>query len=892
MFSRWKKKGGLILAAVLMFTQLGSMGCGKAVYASEKEAAILQDTNFTGSLWDDGIWTVSPSTWDNVSFSYFTYADDEWMATESEEGTSGFKFWMANGGEYTLTQWVDSLPAGTYTLTSYVMGSGADVSLKVNDSVSDSVSLAGYNQWQKVSATFEVSEDGAGATVGFDVDVATDGWGYLDQLSMTIKSGDDEEDIPEDNPDTGDIEVEPVESDIYVEHVALSDDFITGADISSYLALVDSGAKFYDFDGNELDKQGFFNFLADNGTNWVRIRVWNNPYDASGNGYGGGNNDLAKAIEMGKLATNAGMKVLIDFHYSDFWADPAKQQAPKAWSAMSVSEKEEAVAEYTTDSLNALLAAGVDVEMVQIGNETTSKFVGESSWINICKLFNAGAGAVRAIDPQIMVAIHFTNPERSGNYATLAKYLNDNDVDYDVFASSYYPYWHGTLDNLSSVLSNVAKTYGKKVMVAETSWAYTLDDGDGHDNTVRVNNNDKDQPYNFSVQGQATEISSVVKTVSNITNGIGVFYWEAAWLPVQYAYDEAGNLDQTILASNKQEWEANGSGWASSYAGEYDANDAGKWFGGSAVDNQAWFDFTGHPLETAKIYNLVRTGTTTPVTVTSIDVADVEVELSNAASVELPETAVVSYNNGATETVQVSWEESSLEEAVASGIGSYTIKGTVTVKDELHEVEINLVITADNLIVNGGFESGLDNWNVTGFNTSDAASNSRTGKGCLHFYTANSGDSMTATQEVVVDAGIYKLSAFLQGGDASSSDVFTVSAAVGDEVYSVNGKVDGWKVWDNLVTEEIVVTEDNTTVTVTLSVSDTTGGVWGSFDDVTLVKVSDYSAPSITPDEKEETDNEAVVPATPVVPTVVVQAVVKVVTVIVKVVKTILGWFR
>jgi len=296
MFSRWKKKGGLILAAVLMFTQLGSMGCGKAVYASEEEAAILQDANFTGSLWDDGIWTVSPSTWDNVSFSYFTYADDEWMATESEEGTSGFKFWMANGGEYTLTQWVDSLPAGTYTLTSYVMGSGADVSLKVNDSVSDSVSLAGYNQWQKVSATFEVSEDGAGATVGFDVDVATDGWGYLDQLSMAIKSGDDEEDIPEDNPDTGDIEVEPVESDIYVEHVALSDDFITGADISSYLSLVDSGAKFYDFDGNELDKQGFFNFLADNGTNWVRIRVWNNPYDASGNGYGGGNNDLAKAI--------------------------------------------------------------------------------------------------------------------------------------------------------------------------------------------------------------------------------------------------------------------------------------------------------------------------------------------------------------------------------------------------------------------------------------------------------------------------------------------------------------------------------------------------------------------------------------------------------------------
>ena len=138
----------------------------------------------------------------------------------------------------------------------------------------------------------------------------------------------------------------------------------------------------------------------------------------------------------------------------------------------SVAEKEEAIYNYTTESLNYLLSSGVDVGMVQIGNETTSKFCGESSRNNICTLFNAGSKAVREVSGDIMVAIHFTNPERSGNYAKLAGYLDTYSVDYDVFASSYYPYWHGTISNLTSVLKNVAETYNKKVMVAETSWAF------------------------------------------------------------------------------------------------------------------------------------------------------------------------------------------------------------------------------------------------------------------------------------------------------------------------------------------------------------------------------------------------------------------------------------
>ena len=142
-----------------------------------------------------------------------------------------------------------------------------------------------------------------------------------------------------------------------------------------------------------------------------------------------------------------------------------------------------------------MLEAGVDVGMVQIGNETTGGFCGETDWYNMNKLFDAGCDALHDFNQSqgtdIKAVLHFTNPEKEGAYATYAANLADYDgdgnkegVSYDVFASSYYPYWHGTMSNLTSVLTDVAQKYNKYVMVAETSWATTYDDGDGHSNTI------------------------------------------------------------------------------------------------------------------------------------------------------------------------------------------------------------------------------------------------------------------------------------------------------------------------------------------------------------------------------------------------------------------------
>ena len=195
------------------------------------------------------------------------------------------------------------------------------------------------------------------------------------------------------------------------------------------------------------------------------------------------------------------------------------------------------------------------------------------------------------------MAVHFANPEKAGSYESYGKQLDLHGVDYDVFASSYYPYWHGSLDHLANVLNHISDTYGKKVMVAETSYAYTSLDTDYYGNTIDAGGGVAGYP--LTLQGQADMVRDVTDTVVNkMHNGIGIFYWEGTWISV-------GGKD---YASNLAIWEKYGSGWASSYAGEYDPHDAGTWYGGCAVDNQAFFDRNGKVTEAIKVFGLMKNG--------------------------------------------------------------------------------------------------------------------------------------------------------------------------------------------------------------------------------------------------------------------------------------------
>ena len=405
----------------------------------------------------------------------------------------------------------------------------------------------------------------------------------------------------------------PVKDDITVEKINFqSPDFIKGMDVSSVISLENAGVTFKNENGQTED---LLKILADNGVNYIRVRVWNNPYNDDGNGYGGGNNDLAKACAIGARAAQYGLKLLVDFHYSDFWADPAKQKAPKAWQNLTVAQKVNAVYDYTLSSLNQIKAVGADVGMVQIGNETTSGIAGVSATADKAKIFNAGASAVRSFDKNALVAIHYTNPEKTSTIKWFADALNQYKVDYDVFATSYYPYWHGSLTNLTNVFDYVADTYGKYTMVAETSYAFTLEDTDGHENTVsQWNNNTGDNLlWDFSVQGQADEVRAVMNAVNNVHNakGLGVFYWEGAWITVGDTTGLSGNAFTRQYNQNKALWEQYGCGWASSYSADFDPDDAGLYYGGSAVDNQAFFDAKGVALPSLHVFKNVDNGSIT-----------------------------------------------------------------------------------------------------------------------------------------------------------------------------------------------------------------------------------------------------------------------------------------
>lgn len=367
---------------------------------------------------------------------------------------------------------------------------------------------------------------------------------------------------------------------------------IKGVDVSSVISLEESGVRFKNESGAEQD---IFQTLKESGVNYVRVRIWNDPYDSQGRTYGGGNCDVDNAVKIAQRCGKYGLKLLLDFHYSDFWADPGKQFAPKAWKNFSVSQKEQAVKEFTSSSLKKIAAAGAEIGMVQIGNETNTGMAGETDWQNVCRLMNAGASAVREFDRKTLVAVHFTNPEKQNWYMTLAGYLDKYKVDYDVFSSSYYPYWHGTMNNLTYVLGQVAEKYGKYVMVAETSWANTFADYDGFTNTI-ANKNDLGSyvSYDISPAGQAKAVSDVFAAVAAVgPRGIGAFYWEPAWMAVGSSVQECRPL-----------WEKHGSGWASEAASEYQ-EDAKKYHGGSAVDNQSLFSPDGTPL-TLKLFSYIK----------------------------------------------------------------------------------------------------------------------------------------------------------------------------------------------------------------------------------------------------------------------------------------------
>ena len=663
-------------------------------------------------------------------------------------------------------------------------------------------------------------------------------------FSIFVVSCDEKNEEPDLKPNVEEPDLKPnvevnVESDsLYVQKVEnLKDNFIFGADISSVISLEQAGVKYYDYNGQEAD---LIKTMAENGINYIRVRVWNDPYDSEGRGYGGGNCDLAKAIEIGKRATKYGLRLLVDFHYSDFWADPVKQQIPKAWRALEYEAVDPgeytmdmALYEYTKNSLQAFKDAGVDVGMVQIGNETNGYMCGSKAWDVITTLMKAGSKAVREVLPKAKVVLHFANPEKVERFPDYSAKLKQYNVDYDVFASSYYPYYHGTLDNLAKVLSDVAKNYGKQVMVAETSYAYCDEDFDQSGGGVAAGGGVV-KLYPFTIQGQANHLRNLTDTLVNkTTNAIGIFYWEPAWLPVPAStYEEQVEL-----------WNRYGAGWTSEYSGSYDKVDAGGKAGGSSVDNQALFTPDGHPLESLKVFALMKTGNTK--VENKIDgLDDVTLICDLNKEVVLPTTVnAVMYDNSRV-SVPVTWNVTAADykKWANNGVRKYTIKGEAGGM----EATLYLSMVEYNYLNNYSFEDSLEfsPWEVVEKDkkcnelyVEESANDSLTGTRHLHFW-ASGKDVVNFTVEQKVDnlpQGLYKSSFAIMGNDGGNTEIYLYIKVNGEIKYrSESVPINGWKKWNIASIDQFEYQSGELIVGISVKCSGTGAGAWGKIDDILL----------------------------------------------------------
>lgn len=529
------------------------------------------------------------------------------------------------------------------------------------------------------------------------------------------------------------VQVNPIEN--------LSTDFIKGADVSIMPELERNGTKFYD---NGIEQDGL-TILKNHGVNWIRVRIWNNPYVVGPEGVGGGNTDEAKAIEMAKRAKALGMKVLVDFHYSDFWVDPGQQKKPDAWKNDSGDKLVDDVYAYTAKVMQDFNAQGVTPDMVQVGNELNNGMLWPEAQLTednpngykfLAKLLNAGLQAVHDNDKdnKVKTMIHLAGVDVNLYHTFFDNLIVKNKVnDFDIIGMSFYPFWHGTMDDLKNTMNDVSAKYNKDVIAVETAFGYTLEDADFEKNNFGTNE-EKVGGYKATVQGQATGLRDVMATVASVNDnrGLGIFYWAPDW-----------------VINEKVGWKSNG--------------------GGNGWDNLTLFDTKGNALESMDTFNLVSDPNNQYIEpqVTTINTVDVK-DVSLYSNVDLPQTVGVVYSNDAVKNMSVKWD---VAKPIFAKPGNYTISGTVEglAQKAIANIEVKNKM---NLVLNGNFENEtLNGWDIVG---DSSAINLAWNQGdvrdkCAMHYWNNKPFNVIIKQKLKgLSDGKYTLSCWTQGNGLAS----------------------------------------------------------------------------------------------------------------------------
>lgn len=334
--------------------------------------------------------------------------------------------------------------------------------------------------------------------------------------------------------------------------VTPSGDFMKGFDASYVTRVEDKGGVYKTSSGKTQD---IFTILANNGINYVRLRVWVNPAEGYCN--------KADVLALAARAKNAGLKILVDFHYSDSWADPSQQTKPAAWTSYTTAQLNQAVHDYTYDVISALSVQGTPADMVQVGNEIvhgmlwpTGKVVqGDatydtgSQWANFAALENSGIDGVKDANPNALIMVHIA----SGDLSEMHWFYDNlvaNGVSFDIIGLSYYHNWHGSIADLGGYLNDLSGRYGKPVVVTETSYPFTLGWNDWTNNVLGL----EEQllsGYPATVAGQTAFLQAVVNAVQAVPDrqGKGVFYWGGEWIATSSEDPDGSTWENQALFS-------------------------------------------------------------------------------------------------------------------------------------------------------------------------------------------------------------------------------------------------------------------------------------------------------------------------------------------------------
>ena len=338
--------------------------------------------------------------------------------------------------------------------------------------------------------------------------------------------------------------------------VVLEEPFIYGGDFSILKKMEDAGGV-YKYEGKQADALQLF---AANGYNYGRVRIFHTP-----NMDGATCNSLEYTIALSKKIKATGMKLLLDFHYSDTWADPAHQIKPKAWENISFEALTDSVYEYSKNVILAMKAADVLPDMVQVGNEITPGMIwpdgkiytetGEN-WIPFTTLLKAGVNGVKAAygENKVLIMIHIDKGGDQPATEYFFKKITEQGVEFDIIGQSYYPWWHGTLDDLKNNLKWMSDNYKQDIIVVETAY-YSKDWYPKPDKWTLDY-----KPFPATEQGQYDFLQALDSVCQQFPKVKGIFYWEPedlrieeshVWYSGRSLFDEDGTAFKGITAFKK-----------------------------------------------------------------------------------------------------------------------------------------------------------------------------------------------------------------------------------------------------------------------------------------------------------------------------------------------------